>query len=224
MARRRAQAAARSGLSRTSTGHPIDRFSFFFAFYGLILGLAVTELLGGFARLVRARVARVEPQTALLAVLTFVIIVATWIDAWETLREVKLNLAGLSAPILLATAYYLAASVVFPSDPADFDDLDSYYASRKGFVLAMLAAAELLVTVTTGPVYVFVFESRPAEFWIWMVPFKIAIFAAFLTIYLARSRRANIIALAVTLLMFSLPYWQYGIVRETIARHFGYRL
>ncbi len=35
-------------------GTHIDKFSFFFAFYGLILGLAVAELLNGFAGMVRA--------------------------------------------------------------------------------------------------------------------------------------------------------------------------
>ena len=86
----------------------MDRFSFFFAFYGLILGLAVTELLGGFARLVRARALRkLEPQTALLALLIFIVICATWIDAWNSLtKTITLDFAGLWAPILLATFYY----------------------------------------------------------------------------------------------------------------------
>ena len=167
---------------------------------------------------------RMEAQTALLALLTFLIIVATWIEAWDSLRDVKLDLAALWAPVLLATCYYLAASVVFPSDPADFDDLAAYYASRKRFVIAMLFAAEVLITVGYIHIYVYLFENRPAEFWLWMVPFKLIILAAFLAIYLARSRRANLVALAVTLLLFTLPYWEYGIVRETIARHYGYEI
>jgi hypothetical protein len=203
----------------------VDKFSFFFAFYGLILGLAVTELLGGFAGMVRARaLKRIEPQTALLAFLTFLIIVATWIEAWDSLRDVRLDLATLWAPVLLATCYYLAASVVFPSDPAEFDDLAAYYASRKRFVVAMLIAAELVITVGYLHIYTFLLANRPAEFWLWMVPFKLVILAAFLAIFLARSRRANLVALVVSLLLFTLPYWQYGIVRETIAHHYGYQL
>jgi hypothetical protein len=202
----------------------LDKFSFFFAFYGLILGLAVTELLAGVARLVRARIRSIELQTALLALLTFLIIVATWIEAWETMRNVQLNLGNLWAPVLLATCYYLAASVVFPSDPADFDDLGAYYSSRKSFVVATLFVAELVVTVTYADIMAFLLANRPAEFWLWMLPFKFVILGAFAAIYLARSRRANLAALAVALLMFTLPYWQFGIVRETIARHFGYPL
>lgn len=36
----------------------MDRFGFFFAFYRLILGLAVAELLSGFAGMVRAHALR----------------------------------------------------------------------------------------------------------------------------------------------------------------------
>ncbi len=141
----------------------MDRFSFFFAFYGLILGLAVTELLGGFAGMVRAHAIRkLEPQTALLALLTFVIICVSWIDAWSTMKTVTLDLAGLWAPILIGTAYYLAAAVIFPRDPAKYEELATYYSERKRFVLSLLIIAELLVTVTYRSAYVEHFTHRPA--------------------------------------------------------------
>lgn len=203
----------------------MDRFSFFFAFYGLILGLAVTELLGGFAGIVRARsLKRIEPQTALLALLTFLIIVATWIDAWETLRSITLDLDGLWAPVLLATCYFLAASVVFPSDPKDFEDLGAYYASRKRFVVAMLVIAELVVTFTYREVFTYVLAHRPAEFWVWLLPFKLLILGSFAAILLARTRRANLIALSAAVLLFAIPYWQYGAIRRLVALHWGYPL
>jgi hypothetical protein len=46
----------------------VDAFSYFITFYSLILGLALTELLGGFAHMVRAKaLKKLEPQTALRA-------------------------------------------------------------------------------------------------------------------------------------------------------------
>jgi hypothetical protein len=116
--------------------------------------LAVTELLGGFAAMVRSRrVKEVELQTALPAVLVFIIICVTWIDAWNTPRSITLNLAGLWPPILLATLYFLAASVVFPSDPGDYDRLGTYFVERKRFVVGMLFLGECLVNLTFLPVY-----------------------------------------------------------------------
>jgi hypothetical protein len=201
----------------------MDKFSCFFAVYGLILGLAVTELLGGFAGLVRARqVRKVEPQVALLALLTFVIICATWIDAWASERNVTLDFAGLWAPILIGTFYYLAASVVFPRDAVSIDALAAYYAERKAFVVLMLALAEVLVSVTYLDVYRDLLKHRPAVFWLWQVPYKAAIFAAYAGIWLARSRRANIGWLGIALALFLVPYWQYAAIREAISRAYGY--
>ena len=100
----------------------MDSFSYFIAFYSLILGLALTELLGGFEHLVRAKALRkLEPQTALLALFILIDICSTWVDSWLSLKDVTVNFAGLWAPVLLAICFYLAAAVVFPRDEADHD-------------------------------------------------------------------------------------------------------
>ena len=201
----------------------MDRFSFFFAFYGLILGLAVTELLGGFAAMVRAKaLRRLEPQTALIALLTFVVICATWIDAWDSLQAITLDFAGLWAPIILATLYYLAAAVIFPSDPEDFGRLGAYFADRKRFVIAMLLAAELLVTFTFRDIFAQVAAERPAHFWLWLVPYNLAIVGAYTALLFVTSPRANTVLLALLLLLFAIPYWDQGLIGETIDRHWSY--
>ncbi len=201
----------------------MDKFSFFFAFYGLILGLAVTELLGGFAAIVRANaLRRLEPQTGLLALLVFVIICATWIDAWATERTVTLDFAGLWAPILIGTFYYLAAAVIFPRDAAAYERLADYYCERKQFVVVLLILAELLVSVTYRGVYIDLYEHRPAVLWLWQLPYKLAILGSYAGIWLASSRRWNIVWLVVTLLLFTIPYWQYAVIREAISRYYGY--
>lgn len=201
----------------------MDKFSFFFAFYGLILGLAVTELLGGFAGMVRAKALKqLEPQTALLALFTFVLICATWIDAWTTERSITLDFAGLWAPLLIGTCYYLAAAVIFPRGGESYAGLASYYADRKRFVVLMLVIAELLVSVTYVAYYEDLYRHRPAVFWIWSVPYKSAILAVFAGIWLARSRRANLVCLVLGLALFAIPYAQYHLIQNAIARAYGY--
>ena len=198
-------------------------FSFFFAFYGLILGLAVAELLGGFAGLVRERALRkVEPQTALLGVLVFILICATWIDAWNVLQSITLDFAGLWAPILIGTFYFLAASVVFPSDPADFERLGNYYASRKRFVVGMLLAAEVLVTSTFLDSFSALLRDRPAEFWLWILPYNLSVKGCMLGLFFVRSRRANIVLLALLILLFLIPYWEHFGIRDAIGQAWGY--
>lgn len=199
----------------------MDRFSFFFAFYGLILGLAVTELLGGFVAFARERRIRdLEPQTGLLALLIFVDICATWLDAWETLKDVTLNLEGLFAPILLATAFYLASGLVFPRKSADLDALDEYYRKRKWFVATMLLIVELLVGYTFIGTYERKLANAPAVFWLWHVPYKLLLLSGFVWLIAARGKRSNIAALSFLLLLFTVPYWTRGAIPNWIHQTF----
>src|SRR3954454_6281563 len=158
----------------------MDRFSFFFAFYGLILGLAVAELLGGFAGIVRARaLKKLEPQIVLAALLTFIVICATWLDAWRSLKGVSLDFAGLWAPVLVATFYYLAAATVFPRDGEGFDGLGPYFVQRKKFIVGMLLLAEFIEVYTFRSVYFDYLWHKPAVFWLWLGPYNLAIKASF---------------------------------------------
>jgi len=199
----------------------MDLFSFFFAFYGLILGLAVAELLSGFAGFIRARPLRaIEARTALLAVLVFIDICATWLDAWRTLRNVSLNFESYWPPILIGTCLYLAAAVVFPRDPAEFDALGDYYDRRKRFVVALLLAAEVLIGITFIGVYREAMQVRPAVFWLWQVPFKLALLGFWTALIVVRSRRANLVVLWALLVLFSIPYWTNGAAPRWVHAHF----
>jgi len=185
----------------------VDRFSFFFGFYGLMLGLAVTELLNGFGKLVRAgEVRKLGWQTGLLAFFLLIVIIATWIDAWESLRGVSLDLAGLWAPVLIAILYYLASTIVFPEHPAEWPSLDDYFAKRKRVVAFLLLAAEFGVNYTYWPHIQAEAARDPAE-WDLFIPYNIAIKLAFLALIFVRGKRLNIAVLAALILIFFLPYW-----------------
>jgi cellulose synthase/poly-beta-1,6-N-acetylglucosamine synthase-like glycosyltransferase len=132
------------------------------------------------------------------------------------------DFAGLWAPVLLAICFYLAASVVFPHDEADHERLADYYRERKRFVVGLLLAAEMLIHVT----YLHVFEQRiahqPELFWLWTVPYNLAIEASMVAIMFLRSRRANIVLLIVLLLLIMIPYWDQGSIQNALARQYGY--
>ena len=201
----------------------MDSFSYFITFYGLILGLALTELLGGFAHMVRARALRkLEPQTALLALFILIDICSTWIDSWVSLKQVTVDLAGLWAPVLIAICFYLAAAVVFPHDEADHERLADYYRERKRFVVALLLAIEMLIHVTYLPIFEERIAHRPEVFWLWTVPYNLAIEATMIGVILLRSRRANIALLVLLVLLILVPYWDQGVMQHAVARHFGY--
>jgi hypothetical protein len=204
-------------------GAAVDRFSFFFAFYGLILGLGVAELLGGFAGMVRAHaLKKLEAQTALAALLTFILIVATWVDTWTMSQSITLDFGELWAPILLATFYYLAAAVIFPRDPGQFAHLRAYFAARRQFVIGMLFAAELVDFYSNRAWFTDIYLHDQPRFWGWIVPYNIAIKGVFLALFLVRGRRATIALLAAQILIFMVPYWQLSAVTRMSERLFGY--
>lgn len=201
----------------------MDRFAFFFAFYGLILGLGVAELLSGFAGMVRAHaLKKLEAQTSLVALLTFVLICATWVDAWNMDRSITLNFGDLWAPILVATFYYLAAAVIFPRDPRQFSHLRAYFAARRKFVIGMLFAAELVDLYVNRSFFIQLYHDNPGAFWGWKVPYNIAIKGVFLALFLVRGRRATIILLVAQILIFLVPYWEAGMIDRLSEHLFGY--
>jgi hypothetical protein len=201
----------------------VDTFAFFFSFYGLILGLAVAELLGGFAGMVRSHaLKKLEAQTALLALLTFVLICATWVDAFTMSRSITLDFSNLWSPILLATFYYLAAAVVFPRDPGQYSHLHAYFAARRKFVIGMLIAAEMVDHVANYSWMLDQHAHQPGHFWGWIVPYNIVIDGCFIALFLVRGRRATIALLAAQILIFLVPYWQAGAIDRLSMRLFGY--
>lgn len=201
----------------------MDAFSYFIAFYSLILGLALTELLGGFAHMVRAKaLKKLEPQTALLALFILVDICSTWVDTWISLKHVSVDMASLWAPVLITICLYLAAATVFPHDDADHERLPDYYRERKRFVVGLLLAVEMLIHVTYWPIFEQRIAQQPELFWLWTVPYNLAIEAVMVALMFVRSRRANVALLALLLLLIVVPYWGQDSIQNAIAHKYGY--
>ena len=203
----------------------MDRFEFFFTFYGLILGLAAAEILSSLGAFVRARPLRsIEIQSALLAFLTFLVICATWIDAWITRDTFELSFASMFAPIGSATAYYLAAVVVLPKEETDYDSMGAYFLKRKNFVVSMLLAAEVFQKIVFLPIFAETLKDAPAVFWLLMFPVNLALFTLWGLLLIARSRRVIIAGIILQIVVFTIPYWSAGWASEAIARAYGYDL
>lgn len=200
----------------------MDKFSLFFAFYSLILGLAVTEILKGFGHFARAHsLHKLGWQTTLLAIFTFSAITATWIDAFTALRSVDLNVESLGAPILTSTAYYLAAVLVFPSRSVDLERLDDYYLQHKRLVIGLLFAAELLVNFTFLPLMIEGYRTGSPAFFYFYLPFHVVQKAAYVAALFAKGKRANIAGLAVLILILLFNYWDNGAIPQFLDQSYA---
>lgn len=120
-------------------------FEFIFALFGLLLGLSIVEVLGGLARSIEARLRpgaalRIGWLTPLLGVFVLLDLLSFWQAAWVTRDVIAVSGHSLMAVTVFASAYYLAAHLVFPREPAEHDELDSHYFRVRGIVLAVMLA------------------------------------------------------------------------------------
>ncbi|HUH09756.1 MAG TPA: hypothetical protein VLZ73_04330 [Brevundimonas sp.] len=130
----------------------MSAFEFFFSFYGLLLGLSVAELVGGFARVLHERERiRFGWLTPALALFVAIDIATFWNQAWVIFRGAPFNTFLLLISLMIAATFYVAASVTFPRVSAEGAherlDLDTHFWAHRKLVFGCILAANLIVAV-----------------------------------------------------------------------------
>ena len=118
-------------------------FEFVFALYGLLLGLSLTEVLGGLARSIEARLRpgtamRIGWLTPLMAAFLLLDLLSFWGSAWLVRDQVVVSNHALLAVTAFASAYYLAATLAFPREPAALADLDDHFFRVRRLVIGAM--------------------------------------------------------------------------------------
>ena len=131
----------------------MTEFEFIFVLYALLLGLSLVELLSGLGRTLELHFAdeadggadsfAIGWLTPLMAVFVMLDLMSFWMFAWSIQNFLTVSAATLLGVMAFASAYYLAARLVFPSDPERFRRLDTHYfrVSRTifGILIALVA-------------------------------------------------------------------------------------
>ncbi len=156
-------------------------FEFFFSFYGLLLGLSVAELTGGFARLLHERHrVRFGWLTPLLALFVAIDLATFWNQAWRFFRDAPFNPALLLIGLVIAATFYVAASVTFPRVTAEGVetriDLDQHFWAHRRVVFGCVLAANAMVWVLLG--LLSLADPAWAAFWSPRLIFGVMLFAA----------------------------------------------
>jgi hypothetical protein len=130
----------------------LSAFEFFFSFYGLLLGLSVAELVGGFARVLHEKQRiRFGLLTPMLALFVAIDIATFWNQAWVIFRGAPFNTFVLLISLSIAATFYVAASVTFPRVSAEGGneriDLDAHFWAHRRLVFGCILAANLIVAV-----------------------------------------------------------------------------
>ncbi len=128
----------------------MSAFEFYFTFYGLLLGFSVAEVTGGFALVLSSRARlKVGWLTPLLSLVILIDIMNFWLFAWASRDSVVIGWGLMMGGLFVAVTYYLAASLVYPRNLDESDDLDRHYWQQKRLVIGGIALANLVVLAFT---------------------------------------------------------------------------
>src|SRR4051812_44053096 len=175
----------------------MDSFSFVFSLFGLLLGLALAEVLGGFGNVLQERrKLRIGWQTPLLGILVALDITSFWTFAWSTRASIPPRYIALFVGLLFTGTYYLIARLVFPRDFKEWPDLDVYYAAHKRFVLGGMLLLNLVAAGISAGLGV-----NPFATWLEMTNL-VLFYPLVLAAVLIRGRRVNVALLAFLSLLY----------------------
>ena len=135
----------------------MEGFNFLFEAFILLMGLAMAQVLGGFARVLKLRARRRagidEANAVRIGLLTpllglFVIVdQSTFFLHMFSFREVMPFNGGTVMGILLTIGwYYLIAAMTFPDEPGAWPDFDDWFWQQKRFVVGGVIGVNILST------------------------------------------------------------------------------
>lgn len=120
----------------------MDEFSYLSVLLSIILGLAVTEVLQGFRRLLQSRArVRLYWPTLAWAVLLLVIYVQSWWAMFGLRAHQDWTFAGFAIVLLQTITLYMLASLVLPEFSGDEEvDLRAHYYAQHRWFFGFAAA------------------------------------------------------------------------------------
>lgn len=123
----------------------MDAFSFVFSFFSIVLGLAMTEVLGGMRKGLQSRKkVRIGWLTPMLGLVVALDITSFWMLAWAIKGLIPPYYLALCCGFVVTGIYYLVAGLVFPEDPAEWPNYDDYYFEHRRIVVGGVISCNLL--------------------------------------------------------------------------------
>lgn len=174
----------------------MSSFEFIFTLFGLLLGLSLAEVLGGVVRIAKLRQnLRIGSLSPLLGGFVLLDLLSFWMGTWYYREAIPLLFTTLVFGLAVTGLYYLAASLVFPDRPEEWDDLDDYYLAHRRQVLG----AVFLCNNAAFPMMLVVTQSLPDTTTIILI----ALYNAFLIgAFLSRAKRVSAVLLVALVMTY----------------------
>lgn len=120
----------------------MTNFEFVFSLLAILLGLALAEVLGGLARMLKQRPrVPIGWATGLLATWTILETVLFWRVAWRARDALPDTSPALLVGFVITALYYFAAALVFPDELSGRETLDDYFMAEKAKSIGAVYAA-----------------------------------------------------------------------------------
>jgi hypothetical protein len=186
----------------------MSKFEFVMAFYSLLLGLAVAELLGGFAKLLRAPA---RPKFGWLTPLTGALLLAqimsSFFDAFTKLQDTTLDFAGTLLPTIIGMLYYVCAVMVVPERADNWASLDDYFFRRRKWTIGAIFTANLATILIELPRVADFVAAGDTERWLYYLAVNVPCMVTLAMLMFVRSPNLNRL-----LLIFNIVFllWLYS--------------
>lgn len=129
----------------------MNGFEFIFSLFGLLLGLALAEGLGGVSRAIKAsHKVHIGWATGLLGLFVSCDVVTFWMYGWSLRELLPFTWPVLFGGFVVTALYYVAASLIFPDDPEEWGDLDRHFDLHASKVLAGVLVCNVALLTTTA--------------------------------------------------------------------------
>jgi hypothetical protein len=186
-----------------------DDFDDLSRLFALLIGLAITVLVGGMARCWRlARHVtrrRAHPRIGWLVPLLGILLILNqahfFLSAFELNRHVPFSYFSLLAVLALIGGYYVISTFVFPDDSNEWPDFDTYYVKVKRLVIGGM----VIINLTVG-LYMFGLAlyriplAAPGSRFVQIAP-QLTFSAVIAALFFVSSKRANVVLLLAAILL-----------------------
>lgn len=125
-----------------------ENFNFFMVFYGIVLGLAVTELFSGFKTLLGEKNIdwrKIGVLTPLLTILILCEIISTFVDAWDQRKAIEITLDDMIRPTLIGVGYFMLSAIAVPQSVEPGFTFDDHFMERRRRFAGLLLGINLII-------------------------------------------------------------------------------
>lgn len=186
----------------------MTNFEFVFSLFGLLLGLSLAEILGGFARnLKQYGLRRVGWLAPMLSTFLLYDIATFWMTAWRVRDVVPIGMPALVTGLAVTGLYYFAAMMVWPDShsaepqgqPNTGVGFDPWILAHKRQILLSVTASNILGTAGAWLLAPSTYDWGPVS-----IIMLSLYFGAMVVVALVPGRRVALGGLALLLVLYAL--------------------